>query len=70
VDYWILNAECSHALIIPGDIVAASKPKVVKNKYVPKGEKFYQIPVTLCVYIKLANPIGETNADRETGNMQ
>lgn len=56
IEYWIINNELTHALVIPGEAVRQAEPVTVSNKYVRFGEKFYQIPVTLCRYADLRNP--------------
>lgn len=51
--FWILNNECTHAIIIPGAQLEILKPVEVPNKYVAKSELFYQIPMTECLLITL-----------------
>jgi hypothetical protein len=53
IEYWIINNEQTHALVIPGEAVRTATPVEVRNKYVWKGEKFYQIPVTECKYVEI-----------------
>lgn len=56
IEYWILNNELTHAIIIPGHLVEASTPVEVPNKYVYRGELFYQIPVAQCSVVMLSRP--------------
>lgn len=53
VRYFILNKECTHAVIIYPKSLKKNRLKEVPNKYVFKGEYFYQIPVKECDVIKL-----------------
>lgn len=53
VTYCILNNELTHALTFTGSMLDTLTPIVVPNKYVSKGEKFYQVPVSICDYIEL-----------------
>lgn len=55
VDYWLLNSECTHAIVIRGSLLDQFPPKEVRNKYVAKGEMFYQIPVLLCRLVNLSD---------------
>lgn len=54
VDYWVLNSECTHAIVIPGYLLDRHTPVEVPNVYVAKGEKFYQIPVSECRKVDLS----------------
>lgn len=54
VDYWLLNSECTHAIVIPGYLLDEHIPVEVPNKYVSKGERFYQIPVAQCRKVDLS----------------
>ena len=56
IEYWILNNEQTHALVIPGALVATAVPVEVRNKYVWRGELFYQIPVLECRYEAIVPP--------------
>lgn len=53
VEYWVLNAAGTHAMIVPEDLLVRSPLVVVSNKYVPNGEKFYQVPVSECIQVEL-----------------
>ena len=53
IEYWLLNNEQTHAIVIPGALVAAATPVEVRNKYVWRGELFYQIPIVDCRLVKL-----------------
>jgi len=48
VEYWLLNNELSYAIVIPGDALLRHEPVEVSNRYVRKGERFYQIPLVEC----------------------
>lgn len=54
VDYYLLNSECTHAIVIPGYLLDEHIPVEVPNKYVSKGERFYQIPVIACRKVDLS----------------
>lgn len=54
IDYWVLNAELTHAWVIPGELLNRMLPEEVPNRYVARGEKFYQIPISLCKLVELA----------------
>lgn len=51
--FWILNAPCTHVIIIPGALLDDHKPVEVPNKYVARKEMFYQLPVSECQVLKL-----------------
>ena len=53
VNFWVLNSECTHAIVIPGSALSGYAPVEVPNKYVAAGEKFYQIPVFECRKVNL-----------------
>jgi hypothetical protein len=53
LEYWILNADCTSAIIIPEFLLDEHKPVVVPNKYIRWGEKFYQLPIDECVIIQI-----------------
>lgn len=68
VEYWIINNEQTHALIIPGEAVRCATPVEVRNKYVWKGEKFYQIPVTQCTYVEIPPGVPQSVTSAEAGD--
>ena len=45
VEYWILNRELTHAIVIYEKSLVDRDPIEVYNKYVSRGEFFYQIPL-------------------------
>ena len=53
VEFWILNKELTHALVIPSGVLAEYTPTEVRNKYVSAGEHFYQVPVDRCNLLEL-----------------
>lgn len=53
IRYFILNKQCTYAIIIYPKSLKDSRLKEVPNKYVFKGEYFYQIPVKECDLVKL-----------------
>lgn len=53
VEFWVLNAELTHALVIPAGVLAEYTPLEVRNKYVSAGEKFFQVPVDRCNLLEL-----------------
>lgn len=52
-EYWILNRELTHALVIPDYTLTGLIPVIVRNKYVPDGEAFYKIPLEQCNIVEL-----------------
>ncbi len=57
LEYWILNRECTHVIVIPEYLLDSFEPVVVPNKYIRWGEKFYQIPVAECVQLQLGEEV-------------
>lgn len=53
VEYWILNADLTYAMLIRSDVLQHLTPVEVPNKYVARGEMFYQIPLTSCSLVIL-----------------
>lgn len=53
VEFWILNSDCTSAVIIP-DYALTSSPLVeVPNSMISNGEKFFQVPLDQCNVISL-----------------
>lgn len=52
--YFVLNSECTHAIVIPDELLDQYPPVEVPNKYVAGGEFFYQLPIEECGYVELA----------------
>jgi len=52
--FYVLRNDCKEMWVIP-DYIVRDKAKIVEvpNRYVPKGEQFYTIPVTLLEKVKL-----------------
>lgn len=48
VEYWLLNNDLTSAIVIYGSSLSKYEPVEVPNKYLRKGERFYQIPVNEC----------------------
>lgn len=44
--FFMFNKECSHYLTVQSDDLAASPLVMVRNKYVPVGEYFFQVDVS------------------------
>jgi len=55
VEYWILNQELTHAIIIHEKSLVDREPVEVYNKYVARGELFYRIPISECNVINLVD---------------
>jgi hypothetical protein len=52
-EFYIINKELTHCIVIP-DFVLAKLPKVeVRNVYIPDGELFWQVPLSECILLKL-----------------
>lgn len=64
IEYWILNPEATHAVVIPASALLEEFLIEVPNKYVVSGEKFYQIPIELCKILNLKT--GGPEADQRT----
>lgn len=52
-ELWTVSKDHSHALITPREVILAAPRKEVPNKYIYKGEYFWQVPVEQCTIIKL-----------------
>jgi|ETNvirnome_2_300_1030623.scaffolds.fasta_scaffold02018_8 hypothetical protein len=46
ITFFILNSMCKEAWKIPGQVVSEAEVVEVSNKFVPRGELFYSIPVS------------------------
>ncbi len=53
VEYWILNNELTHAIVIYEAELTDKRLTEVRNKYVDRGEYFYQIPLDVCSIVEL-----------------
>lgn len=53
IDFWILSADRSHALVVKGHQVLSSPLVIVPNKYIGYGEKFFQVPIELCKVVQI-----------------
>lgn len=53
VEFWILNNELTHAMVIQTDVLLSLTPVEVPNKYVAQGEKFFQVPIDRCRKLRL-----------------
>ena len=51
--FMVFNSNITKAFIVHGDIVLASPKEEVYNKYMPKGEMFFQIPVDKLILCEL-----------------
>ena len=48
-EFWIINSPLQHAIIIPDTALSSSFVKEIPNRYIKSGEKFYQIPLEMCI---------------------
>lgn len=53
LDFYILNREGTHAVKFHASVLTDELLREVPNRYVPKGEYFFAIPLTSCEIIKL-----------------
>ena len=53
VIFMVINSEHTHALVAKGRDVISSPCEEVSNKYIQKGEYFFQIPIKKTVKVKL-----------------
>jgi hypothetical protein len=51
--FWILNNDCSWAVLVNGIHLKDRYIKNIRNKRAPNGEDFYDIPISLCNFINL-----------------
>jgi hypothetical protein len=52
-EFWILNLELTHCIIIPEAVLAQVPRKEVRNKYIDRGEMFWQVPLDMCILREL-----------------
>ena len=55
ITFFILNNTCKEAWKIPGQVVSKAEVVEVSNKFVPKGELFYSIPIVKAEKVLLDN---------------
>ncbi len=48
LEFWVFRQDLQRCIVIPGKVAKASPQVEVSNKYVSKGEMFYQVPVVKC----------------------
>jgi hypothetical protein len=53
ISFWVLRSDHQRAIIIPASALQEKYLKEVSNKFVRKGEYFYQIPVELTTLVVL-----------------
>jgi hypothetical protein len=53
VEYWILNSQLTHAIVIYEKELLDNRLVHVRNKYVSEGEYFYQVPLDHCSIVQL-----------------
>lgn len=53
VVFMVMNYDHTNALVVKGRDVLSSPSKEIPNKYEPKGEYFFKIPVSNTIRIKL-----------------
>jgi len=53
VTFFMLNKPCNRALIVEGKDMIESKLKEVPNKYVPRGEFFFQVPLNKAKFVNI-----------------
>jgi hypothetical protein len=51
----VFNNEITHAFLCPSSILLSSPVVEVPNKYVYKGEMFFQVPVNLISIVEIPN---------------
>lgn len=49
VEFWVLREDCGMAVIIPEEILTSSLLVEVPNSQIESGEKFFQVPLELCI---------------------
>jgi hypothetical protein len=55
VNIWVLSKDLTYAFRVAAGDILASPLVEVPNRYVHKGEFFYQVPIIQCVLIKLGD---------------
>ena len=68
-EYWILNNQLTHAIIIHEKELLDNRLAHVQNKYVSEGEYFFQVPLEACNIIELSGTSSSTGADSVTGEL-
>ena len=53
--FWVLNNDCSRAVLVNGIHLKDKYIKSISNKRAPDGEYFYDIPISHCNFITLEN---------------
>ena len=53
--FWVLNNDCSRAVLVNGIHLKDKYIKSISNKRAPDGEYFYDIPISHCNFITLGN---------------
>ena len=51
--FCMINATCTYALIVDAEDIKSSPLKMVPNKKISKGEKFFQVPLAKAAIYKL-----------------
>lgn len=52
-EFYILNLTMDHAIIIPDSALSKDLLQEVRNKYIPEGEMFFQVPIDMCNIVKI-----------------
>ena len=53
--FMVFNNEVTHAFLCPSSILLSSPVVEVPNKYVYKGEMFFQVPINLISIVEIPN---------------
>lgn len=53
MEFWILNRDCTSAVVIPDYAVVSSLLREIPNSNISSGEQFYCIPLDQCNVIQL-----------------
>ena len=57
--FWVLNNDCSRAVLVNGVHLKDKYIKNISNKRAPEGEDFYDIPIHHCNFINLGQNDGQ-----------
>jgi len=60
VMFWVLNKDCTQAWHIDGKYMKEEYVNNIPNTRYPDGEDFYDIPISLCQLIEVANGTTKT----------
>lgn len=61
VEFWLLNGDCTAAIIIPDSVLDKEMLVEVPNRLVSGGELFFSVPIDRCIFRRIGNePQSET----------